>query len=248
MAPAMTVNGDGPRRVGSRLRAAFACLRIWVFTDSSADAASSRAALPAPLPSSFAARPTRSATSLPTCLKSTCFRSGTTRHPLGDLLGRFVLGGLDQVAVAQHAHQPAILRNRQAPDLFAFHLAPRLIDVVVRRDDRDLLAHHVLRGFASGVMPLSDAADHDVAVGNDPDHRAAVFNHRYEPGVFLLHLPGDVDHLVVLFGRCHGFGHRISDFQLGYLPWVGTFLRLHLHVSPTVYPKMISQLPISRRP
>src|SRR5437870_8688999 len=112
MAPAMTANGDGPRRVGNRLRAAFVCLRIWVLTDSSADAASSRAALPAPLPSSFAARPTRSATSLPTCLKSTCFRSGTTRHPLGDLLGHFVLGRLYQVAVAQHAHQTAIQIGR----------------------------------------------------------------------------------------------------------------------------------------
>src|SRR5437763_8632395 len=123
MAPAMTVNGDGPRRVGSRLPAAFACLRIWVLTDSSADAASSRAALPAPVPSSFAARPTRSATSLLTCLRSTCFRSGTPGHPLRHLLGRSVFGRLDQVAMAQDANQAAVLGNRQAPDLLAFHLA-----------------------------------------------------------------------------------------------------------------------------
>src|SRR2546427_12710907 len=122
MAPAMTVSGDGPRRVGSRLRAALAWLRIWLLTDSSADAASSRAALPAPLPSSFAARPTRSATSLPTCLKSTCLRSGTAPHPLGDLLGGLVLGRLAPGAVAQDTHQPAGLGHREAPDLFAFPL------------------------------------------------------------------------------------------------------------------------------
>src|SRR5438552_7283777 len=112
MAPAMIESGDGPPRAGSRLRAAFVCLRIWVLTDSSAEAASSRAAFPAPLVSSFAARPTRSATSLLTCLRSTCFRSGTARHPLGDFFSRFVLGRLDQVAVAQNADQPAILRDR----------------------------------------------------------------------------------------------------------------------------------------
>src|SRR5436309_5208443 len=112
MAPTMIESGDGPPRAGSRLRAAFVCLRIWVLTDSSAEAASSRAAFPAPLVSSFAARPTRSATSLLTCLRSTCFRSGTARHPLGDFFSRFVLGRLDQVAVAQNADQPAILRDR----------------------------------------------------------------------------------------------------------------------------------------
>src|SRR5213594_2862718 len=174
MAPAMTVSGDGPRRVGSRLRAALAWLRIWLLTDSSADAASSRAALPAPLPSSFAARPTRSATSLPTCLKSTCFRSGTSRHPLGDLLGHFVLGRLDQVAVAQDAHQAAVLGNRQAADRFALHRAPGLLDVIVRRDGGDLPAHHALRRFVPRVVPFGNATDHDVAVGNHPDHGAAV--------------------------------------------------------------------------
>src|SRR2546425_896530 len=163
----MTVSGDGPRRVGSRLRAALAWLRIWLLTDSSADAASSRAALPAPLPNSFAARPTRSATSLPTCLKSTCFRSGTARHPLGDFLGRFVLGRLHQVAMAQDADQTAVLGDRQSADFFAFHLAGGLL------------------------------------------------NDRHEPGVFLLHLLRDVDHLVVLLGRRHGLGHRISDFHWG---------------------------------
>src|SRR2546421_2906386 len=155
----MTVHGDGPRREGSCLRAAFACLRIWALTESSADAASSRAALPAPLPSSFAARPTRSATSLPTCLKSTCLSSGTTRHPLRDLLSRLVLGRLDQVAVAQDADQPAVLGNRQAPDLFALHLASRLFDVVIGRDGRDLRAHQVLRGLGAGVVPLGDTAN-----------------------------------------------------------------------------------------
>src|SRR3989442_3618577 len=168
MAPAMTANGDGPRRVGSRFRADFACLRIWVLTVSSADAASSRAALPAPLPNSFAARPTRSATSLPTCLKSTCFRSGTARHPLGDFLGRFVLGRLHQVAMAQDADQAAVLGDRQSADFFAFHLAGGLLDVVVRCDDRDLPAHHVLPRFAPRVVPLGYATAHGVPIGNHP--------------------------------------------------------------------------------
>src|SRR5438067_2149653 len=153
MAPAMIESGDGPPRAGSRLRAAFVCLRIWVLTDSSAEATSSRAAFPAPLVSSFAARPTRSATSLLTCLRSTCFRSGTPRHPLRHLLGRFVFGRLDQVAMAENANQAAVLGNRQAPDLLAFHLAARLLDVVLRRNDRDLRAHHVLGRLAPGSCP-----------------------------------------------------------------------------------------------
>src|SRR5207247_2004559 len=215
MAPAMIESGDGPPRAGSRLRAAFVCLRIWVLTDSSAEAASSRAAFPAPLVSSFAARPTRSATSLLTCLRSTCFRSGTPRHPLCHLLGHFVFGRLDQVAMAQNADQAAVLGNRQAPDLLAFHLAAGLLDVVLRRNDRDLRAHHVLGRLAPGIMPLGNAADHEVAVGDYPDHCAAVFNDRDEPGVFLLHLPGDVDHLVVLLGRRHGLGHCVSYSHRG---------------------------------
>src|SRR5437773_2850066 len=194
MAPTMIESGDGPPRAGSRLRAAFVCLRIWVLTDSSAEAASSRAAFPAPLVSSFAARPTRSATSLLTCLRSTCFRSGTPRHPLRHLLGHFVFGRLDQVAMAENANQAAVLGNRQAPDLLAFHLAARLLEVVLRRNDRDLRAHHVLGRLAPGVVPLGNATDHDVAVGDYPDHCAAVLNDRAEPGTSVFSSCVDDEH------------------------------------------------------
>ena len=50
-------------------------------------------------------------------------------------------------------------------------------------------------------MPLRDAADDDVAIGDHADHHAAVFDDRDEPGIFLLHLLGDVDHLVAFLGR-----------------------------------------------
>src|SRR6266550_859584 len=142
----MTDSGVGPPRLGRRFRAAFDCVRICVFSDSSAEAVSSRAALPAPLPSSFAARPTRSATSSRTCFRSICFKSSTTRHSLCYLLGGFVLGGLHQVAVAQHADQASVLDDRQPANLLALHLPAGFLDVVVGTDGRDLLIHQVLGG------------------------------------------------------------------------------------------------------
>src|SRR5207302_5337325 len=137
----------GPPRLGRRRFAAPVCLRICVLSDSSAVAPSSRAALPAPLPSSLAARVTRSATSSRTCLRSTCFRSGTTRHPLGGFLGRLVLGRLHQVAVAQHTNQAPVLGDREAADCLALHRARRLLDVILGTDDGHVAAHHVLGGF-----------------------------------------------------------------------------------------------------
>src|ERR1700687_4378124 len=73
MAPVRTDSRVGPPRRGIRLRASFACLRICVEMDSSADAPSSRAAFPAPLLSSFAALPTRAANSSRTCVGGSCF-------------------------------------------------------------------------------------------------------------------------------------------------------------------------------
>src|SRR5438270_11699442 len=149
MAPVMTDSGEGPPRLGRRVRAAFDCLRICVFSESSAEAASSRAALPAPLPSSFAARPTRSATSSRTCFRSICFKSSTTRYSFCDLLGGLVLGRLHQVAVTQHADQASVLHDRQPADLLALHLPAGFLDVVVRSNGCDLLAHQVLGGLAA---------------------------------------------------------------------------------------------------
>src|SRR5712692_4141691 len=107
--------GTPGRRI--RLRASFAGWRICVEMDCSADAPSSRAALPAPLLSSFAARPTRSATSSRTRLRSTCLRSGTTRHPLGHFFRGLVLGRLHEIAVAQDTNEAAMLGDRQPADL-----------------------------------------------------------------------------------------------------------------------------------
>src|SRR5947209_13262277 len=149
----MTDHDDGPRRPGSRLRAAFVCLRTCELTDSSAVAVSSRAALPAPLVSSLAARPTRSATSSRTCLKSTCLRSGTTRHPLRHFRGGLVLGCLHQVAVTQDPDQAAVLDHRQPADFVAFHGAGGVLDVVVGIDLRYVAAHQMLRALASRIMP-----------------------------------------------------------------------------------------------
>src|SRR6267378_1389602 len=97
MAPVRTGSRAGPLRRGIRLRASFAWVRICLELACSAEAPSSRAALPAPLPSSLAARPTRSATSSRTCLRSTCLSSGTTRHPLGNR---------DRVSTSHAQHLP----------------------------------------------------------------------------------------------------------------------------------------------
>src|SRR5438132_6878444 len=172
MAPVRTGSRAGPLRRGIRLRASFAWVRICLEIDCSAEAPSSRAALPAPLPSSFAARPTRSATSSRTCLRSTCLSSGTTRHPLGNFFRGLVFGRLHEVPVAQDTNEPAVLGNRKPADLLAFHHLCRLLDVVVRADDRHLAAHQVLRRFASRVVPLRDAANRDVAIGTPADERA----------------------------------------------------------------------------
>src|SRR5437879_2439020 len=146
MAPLTTDSRVGAPRRGSRLRASLVCLRICVVMDSWAEAPSSRAALPAPVPSSLAARPTRSATSSRTCLRSTCLRSGTLCYPLRDFLRHLVLGRLDQVAVAQDANQATLLRHRQAADFVPLHHATRLLDVVLGTDDRHVAAHQVLGG------------------------------------------------------------------------------------------------------
>src|SRR5438105_11749565 len=127
----MTDHDDGPRRPGSRLRAALVCLRICELTDSSAVAVSSRAALPAPLVSSLAARPTRSATSSRTCLKSTCLRSGTTRHPLRHFRGGLVLGCLHQVAVTQDPDQASVLDHQPPADFLSVHGSCCVFVVVV---------------------------------------------------------------------------------------------------------------------
>src|SRR3989442_15407240 len=119
MAPVSTGRCLGPVCRGIRFRASFDCLRICVEIDSSADAPSSRAALPAPLPSSFAARPTRSTTSSRTLVRSTCLRTGTTRHPLGNFFRGLVLGRLHEVHVAQDANEPAVLGDRKPADLLA---------------------------------------------------------------------------------------------------------------------------------
>src|SRR2546423_9671375 len=150
----MTDSGVGPPRLGRRFRAAFDCVRICVFSDSSAEAVSSRAALPAPLPSSFAARPTRTVTSSRTCFRSICFRSSTTRHSFRYLLGGLVLRGLHQVAVAQNANQAAVFHDRQAADLLSLHPPPALLDVVLRAHRRHLPAHQVLGGLAPRVTAL----------------------------------------------------------------------------------------------
>src|SRR5712691_2476071 len=197
-APARTASRDGPPRLGRRRLAAVVCLRICVFSDSSAVAPSSRAAFPAPLPNSFAARLTRSTTSSRTCFRSTCFKSSTTRHPLSDFRGRLVLGRLHQVAMTQDTNQAAVLRDREPTDFLALHHAGGLLDIIVGTDDGHVAAHQVLGRFASGVVPLRDAANQDVTIRNHANHGATVFDHRDEPGVFLLHLPGDVDHFVAL--------------------------------------------------
>src|SRR5437879_1371746 len=185
MAPVSTGRRAGRRRPAIRLRATFPCFAICVEIDSSADAPSSRAALPAPLPSSLAARPTRSTTSSRTLVRSTCLRSGTTRHPLGHFFRGLVLGRLHEVPVAQDADEPAVLGDRKPADLLAFHDLRGLLDVVIGADDRDLATHQVLRRFASRVMPLRDAANHDIAIGDYADQRATVLEHGDEPGVFL---------------------------------------------------------------
>src|SRR6267143_5825019 len=145
MAPVRTGSRAGPFRRGIRLRASFAWVRICLEIDCSAEAPSSRAALPAPLLSSLAARPTRSATSSRTCLRSTCLSSGITPHPLGNFFRGLVLGRLHEIAVAKEPNEPALLGDREPADRFAFHHFRGLLDVVVRRDDRHLAAHQVLR-------------------------------------------------------------------------------------------------------
>src|SRR5207245_1901984 len=144
-----------------------------------------------------------------------------------------------QVAVAQDSDQAAFLGDRKATNFLAFHFAGRLIEVVVGTDDRDLAAHQVLRGFAPRIVSFRDAADHDVAVGNHADHQAAVFDHRDEPGAFLLHLPGDVEHLVILFGRLHCLGHCLTYLH-GIPPWGVPACRRTSYLSTAAYRTQLS--------
>src|SRR5712691_5876137 len=212
MAPVRTDTRVGVPRRGSRLRPSFACLRICVETDSSADAPSSRATFPAPPLSSFAARPMRSATSSRIFVRSTCFKSSTTRHSLCRPFGDLVLSGLHQVSVTQHTNQASILNDREPADLLALHHPASLLEFLIRPDGTDLTFHQVLGGFAARVMAFGSAADHDIPVGDHADQDLTVHD-GHEADVFLLHRAGDVDHFVGLPGPVYDPRRRVSNFH-----------------------------------
>ena len=100
----------------------------------------------------------------------------------------------------------------------AGHQVGRHFNIAIRLNRVQLFAENFFCRAFRGVLPFSNGADHNVAVGNDSGQIFIVIEHRYGAHVFIAHHSGNVFQSGIQAGsgqpfRRHNVAHLHGTFS-----------------------------------